>query len=358
MKTGRLKRKILKIIILLVFVTGLAIFLYPYTTKWFHEQSAKKVVDEFYEEAGISQDANTGSNGEVGENVKDTDKDRDYSRSHMMNKLYEDLQAYNKQIYEEGQKELKDPFSYKTSSFDLTQYGLSENVIGILWIPRLELELPIYMGANYDNLAKGIGLLGNTSMPLGGENTNVVLAGHRGFRGIPMFRNIQSIQIGDKIQITTPWDTLVYRVTELKIVPKDSTDVIYIEEGKDRVTLLTCHPYTKNEQRYVVIAERSDEPQTTKKNDMEEAEYTESTAPQQVQVITGDGSVIEAISSQALTPVWGEGTEETGGEYSNLQIWLETWAPVIGIVIVLMAIIVFCIAIKVLKKKIVEGKVK
>ena len=53
-------------------------------------------------------------------------------------------------------------------------------MLAVLWIPRLNLELPVYLGASRENLAKGAALLGQTSMPLGGENTNTVIAAHRG----------------------------------------------------------------------------------------------------------------------------------------------------------------------------------
>ena len=106
-------------------------------------------------------------------------------------------------------------------------------------------------------MAKGAALLGETSMPLGETNSNTVIAAHRGWKGIPMFQNIQQIQLGDKIQITTPWDVLIYRVCDLKIISPDDSREIFIQEGRELVTLLTCHPYTHNYQRYLVFAERS-----------------------------------------------------------------------------------------------------
>lgn len=339
-----MKTRILKIIILLVFVTGLAIFLYPYGTKWLHENSSRKVVEEFYEEVGQWQSADGGNDDSEENKTSGYTDEAENGKAVKLHELYAELESYNERLYAEGQKDLKDPFSYESATLDLTEYGLSENVIGVLWIPRLDLEQPIYMGANYENLSKGIGLLGNTSVPLGGENTNVVLAGHRGWRGIPMFRNIQSIQLGDKIQITTPWETLIYRVVELKIIPKDSTEVIYIQEGREIVTLLTCHPYTKNEQRYVVIAERSYESEVTKETDLEEADKTESAEPQQVQVVTDEGTYVENISPVELSPVLNEGMSESGTGYSTMQIWLETWSPVIGIVlVVLVGAVLWCI---------------
>ncbi|MFR2614159.1 MAG: class C sortase, partial [Subdoligranulum sp.] len=128
-----------------------------------------------------------------------------------------------------------------------------DDVLAVLWIPRLNLELPVYLGASRENLAKGAALLGQTSMPLGGENTNTVIAAHRGYYGAEMLRNVQQIQVGDKIQLTTPWETLIYRVSELKIIDPSDINAVLIQPGRDLLTLSTCHPYTRNSQRYLVL---------------------------------------------------------------------------------------------------------
>ena len=165
------------------------------------------------------------------------------------------MQDYNAEIYAGGQSGLTDPFAYEEAPLDLAAYGYDDDVLAVLWIPRLNLELPVYLGASRENLAKGAALLGQTSMPLGGENTNTVIAAHRGYYGAEMLRNVQQIQVGDKIQLTTPWETLIYRVSELKIIDPSDINAVLIQPGRDLLTLSTCHPYTRNSQRYLVIAE-------------------------------------------------------------------------------------------------------
>lgn len=267
---------------------------------------------------------------------------RENSDKNPFENLYNKLKDYNRRIFEEGQRELKDPLSYEIPPFDLADYGFEENVIGILWIPKLDLELPVYLGANADTMANGAGLLGQTSLPVSGSNANIVLAGHRGFRGTPMFRDIQSIEIQDKIQITTPWETLIYRVSELKIVPKEESSILYIQEGREIVTLLTCHPYTKNEQRYIVVADRSEEKSVSKEEDRKEVLNKQTKDFHDVKVLTEKGYETEMVSSKANTPVLNEGMEEYGASYSNKQIWWEQWGPVIGMAaVVLLAVILW-----------------
>lgn len=299
-----MRRKVIKFFGMLVLLAGLGVFLYPMATKYLAQYECKKVIREF--EAQIEEN---GEQEKCEEEVLDEAEIKETS-NHKISELLQELQTYNERLYEEGQSGLQDPFDYETSSIDLTKYGFSQNVIGTLWIPRMEVELPIYLGASHENMALGAGLLGETSVPIGGENTNVVIAAHRGWKGIPMFRDIQDLQLGDKIWITTLWDTLLYRVCELKVIlPGDSHEIL-IQEGRDLVTLLTCHPYTKNYQRYMVVAERSIEEESTKEEDLQDASKTYEEEPESAEIVQG---------------------EETAEEqFSNRQIWLEDYGVWIG----------------------------
>lgn len=322
-------RRAVQIIAAVVFLAGAAVFLAPYVNRWMAEQDSSDVIGTFEIETAVGrEDAGNGEND--GNTAEDEDglRSEDYAErvsAETLAALREELSAYNREIYENGQAGLKDPFAYETSGFDLTEYGFSQNVIGVLWIPRIEENLPIYLGANHDNMAKGAALLGETSMPLGETNSNTVIAAHRGWKGIPMFRNIQQIQIGDKIQITTPWDVLIYRVCDLKIISPDDSQEIFIQEGQEMVTLLTCHPYTHNYQRYLVFAERSDEEPQTMEEDLAEGEKTWDPSPREVEDVSGEEPVTVQVDPSALSTTLTDGAEGAGAGYSNLQIWLETY---------------------------------
>ena len=343
-------RRAVRIIAAAVFLVGAAVFLGPYVNRWMAAQDSSDVIEIFQAEtaAGREEEDSGGGDNEGGDDEggdaaegEETAKTEDYAAgvsAETLSALREELSAYNREIYENGQADLRDPFSYEAAGFDLTEYGFSQNVIGVLWIPRIEENLPIYMGANYDNMAKGAALLGETSMPLGETNSNTVIAAHRGWKGIPMFRDIQQIQIGDKIQITTPWDTLIYRVCDLKIISPDDSQEIFIQEGRELVTLLTCHPYTQNSQRYLVYAERSDEAPQTMEEDLEEVGRTWDPAPREVEDLTGEEPVTVQVDSTATSPSLSAEMGESGAGYSNRQIWLETYG--VGILLAVAAVIV------------------
>lgn len=170
--------------------------------------------------------------------------------------FYCQIKAYNKRIYKEGQKGIVDIFSYmEFSSVDLSNF--KEDRCGYIQIPAMDVKLPLYVKATEENMTKGATVLGNTSLPIGGRNTNCVIAGHRGYHGAPYFREIERLNPGDKVIIKNPWQKLVYRVESMKIVYPNECDQIKIQKGKDMVTLLTCHPYKGHgKYRYLVYCVR------------------------------------------------------------------------------------------------------
>lgn len=173
--------------------------------------------------------------------------------------LLADLQAYNQRIYVEKQSSLVDLEACEESAADLIAYGIEDEIIGVLEIPAMELTMPVYLGASDAHLAAGATVLGNTSAPIGGDNTNCVIAGHRGWRGADYFRYIDRLQVGDTVTLTNLWETLTYTVTDIQIIQPHEVDKIKIQQRRDLLTLLTCHPYASGgKQRYVVYCERTE----------------------------------------------------------------------------------------------------
>ena len=326
-----MKRLFLQIFACLAILLGVGLMLQPTVSRYLTEQKSTKTVQKFVQAAEAAAPAAPETSA--------AEPARAYPE------LYDAFLAYNQQLFAQGQSGLKDPFAYETPAFDLTGYGLPDDVIAALWIPRLDLELPVYLGANAANMARGGALLGQTSMPLGGASTNTVIAAHRGYYGAEMLRNVQQIQIGDKITLTTPWDTLVYRVCELKIIQPDDINAVLIQPGRDLLTLTTCHPYTQNTQRYLVIAEHDpDAAPATHAEDLTECDETWDAAPRQVTVETDGTTALEEVAPESISPLPNEGgSEDAGGAYSNWMIWLENNALWAGIVLI--AAVIGCMLI-------------
>ena len=171
--------------------------------------------------------------------------------------LYRSIQTYNEWLVTINQGNLTNSVSMAIVPFSMMDYGLPDEVFGVLRVPAMDIEMPIYLGANDENMAAGAAVLTQTSIPIGGENTNSVIAGHRGWNGYPYFLDIEKLQVGDLVYIKNVWDELTYRVTAIRIVYPDDIDAILIQPGRDMVTLMTCHPpNTGGKYRYLVYCER------------------------------------------------------------------------------------------------------
>ena len=171
--------------------------------------------------------------------------------------LWGEMQAYNNTLYESKQILLQNISDYVQPSFVLTEYGLEDDIFGVISIPKLEVELPIYLGASDANMAAGAAHMSQTSIPIGGENTNAVIAAHRGWNGATYFLNIHKLIYGDTVTVTNLWDTLTYEVRDIKIIDPSDVESIHIQEGKDMITLMSCHPIASGgKQRYLVFCER------------------------------------------------------------------------------------------------------
>ena len=169
------------------------------------------------------------------------------------------LQDYNRQLYAERQCNLTDLEACEEPAADLTTYGVADEIIGVLEIPAMELIMPVYLGASDAHLAAGAAVLGNTSAPIGGDNTNCVIGGHRGWRGADYFRHIDKLAVGDAVRLTNLWETLTYTVADIRIIQPHEVDKIKIQQGCDLLTMLTCHPYASGgRERYVVYCERTE----------------------------------------------------------------------------------------------------
>ena len=251
-----MKNKIKKISVIIIFFIGLLIFIYPTASKIINNYLIQKTISNYKQDIAKINVTDNDENQN-----KSLEVEGEANNSHTkeeLDELFNKMQSYNENIFNEGQQKLLDPFSYELPSFDLLELGFKDNIIGYLTIPKMEIEVPIYLGATQENMKKGAVHLSQTSIPIGGNNTNSVIAAHRGMRSHPMFRDIEMLDIGDEIKVTNMWDELIYKVVETKIISPDEVSEVLIQEGRDLITLITCHPYTKNYQRYVVYCEKQE----------------------------------------------------------------------------------------------------
>lgn len=128
-------------------------------------------------------------------------------------------------------------------------------------IPKIHVDLPVFHGTSDDTLARGIGHLYGSSLPIGGAGSHSVLTGHNGFVQATMFDDIDELVAGDVIIVTTLGEDLYYQVDETLTVLPDETKALRQAPGADRITLVTCTPTGVNTHRLLVRAERIPAPE-------------------------------------------------------------------------------------------------
>lgn len=128
------------------------------------------------------------------------------------------------------------------------------DTIGNLYIPKLEMELPIFHGTNEDELEKGIGHFAGSVLP--GEKDNSVLSGHRD----TIFRRLGEVSKGDLLIVTTSAGEFTYKVKNVRVVDKDDRSVI-VPKPRATLTVSTCYPFQyigSAPERYILVAELID----------------------------------------------------------------------------------------------------
>jgi sortase A len=120
-------------------------------------------------------------------------------------------------------------------------------------IPRIGVSDIVVAGVGVSDLQKGPGHFPDTPMP--GQLGNSAIAGHRTTYGQP-FRNVDQLEPGDEIVVTTLTGRFVYRVTGTRIVsPSDYQVVATTRPDVAEITLVSCHPVWSAAQRIIISGE-------------------------------------------------------------------------------------------------------
>lgn len=170
------------------------------------------------------------------------------------------LESYNQQVLSGSIGISADPFAFEGAIDEFESQGLGDGLIGYVKIPAMNTSLPLYLGSTAEHLRRGATVVEGSSAPLGQATSNCVIAAHRGY-GSPsmMFRDIEKLEVGNKIYVTTLWETLTYTVKSTKVIDPSDTAAVGIQQGRDLMTLITCHPYGSTASRYVVECERTND---------------------------------------------------------------------------------------------------
>lgn len=127
----------------------------------------------------------------------------------------------------------------------------TEQTVGILKIPAIELEQPILEGATKQNLDISPATIEPTGRP--GEEGNFAVAGHNSRTYGRHFNRISELQKEDEILVVTPDGTYSYQVTESFIVEAEDTWVLEPVLDGEEITLITCHYPKEGETQRLIV---------------------------------------------------------------------------------------------------------
>lgn len=117
-------------------------------------------------------------------------------------------------------------------------------VLGIIRIPKIDLEYPILNETNKISMKKSITKFWGPNLNTVG---NLTLAGHNNKDGT-MFGKVKKLNIGDIIEIEDLYkNTVKYEIFDMYVIdPNDVSCVESVDANTKEVTLITCTNGNKN----------------------------------------------------------------------------------------------------------------
>lgn len=219
---------------LLIIIIGLVFMLYPLTSILFNNLAGQRRMAEFQKREGeISADV-------LGDII-----------SKAMN--------YNEEL-DESTSGVVDPFDVENySTVNPLDYG-DGDVFGYISIPKIDEDLPIYLGASEYHLSIGVAQVDGTNLPIGGKDTRAVIAGHRGYTTHRIFKNLNKMEPGDIITLSVLGEVLEYEMYDSEIIKPSEYEKLAVVPGEDTLTLLTCTPFLVGTERLLINAVRINAP--------------------------------------------------------------------------------------------------
>ena len=224
-----MKKHLVTIILVLLFLTGVGLLLYPTVSDYWNS---------FHQSRAIA------SYAEAVSNIDNAAYDE----------MMEEARRYNERLYRDGRSwDMSDEEREEYQKvLDVTGTG----IMGYIEIQKINCFLPIYHGTDDSVLQIAIGHIEGSSLPVGGANTHSVLSGHRGLPSAKLFSDLDQIREGDSFVIRILDEMLTYEVDQIRIVLPHELQDLELQDGKDLCTLVTCTPYGINTHRMLVRGHR------------------------------------------------------------------------------------------------------
>ena len=220
-----MRKHIITVFTVLLFLVGLSIILYPSVSSYINERNQSRIIAQF-DAALLSLDDETNR------------------------KLLAAAHEYNRELRE-------NPNRYHFTAEQKARYHEMLNVTGNGLMGHIEIEaigvrLPIYHGTDESVLQIGAGHLEWTSLPVGGPGTHSAITAHTGLPSAELFTKLDRLKLGDTFVIRILNEEFTYAVNQILVVEPSDISALNIETEGDYCTLITCTPYGINSHRLLV----------------------------------------------------------------------------------------------------------
>ena len=232
MRVAMAKKRYGKTIIVLFFLIGLAIFIYP-------------ALSDYIARRNVIQGSN-----HYERQVTDLDDEA-------IKRMWNEAQIYNASLNGDP---IPDPFISGSGRVLPENYlkvlDTEDGIMGYIDIEKIKVYLPIYHGSSDEVLEKGAGHIEQTALPVGGKGNLSVITAHTGFSGAEMFNRLKEMIKGDTFVIRVLNEVLTYQVDDISVIQPEEIGNLLPVADEDYVTLVTCTPYGVNSHRLLVRGER------------------------------------------------------------------------------------------------------
>ncbi|MDF2880432.1 MAG: sortase family protein LPXTG-site transpeptidase [Clostridiaceae bacterium] len=141
--------------------------------------------------------------------------------------------------------------SYEEKSSNKKPPTLDQGAIGIMTIPKINLNVAIGEGVDLETLKYAVGHFPGTGQP--GQAGNFCVAGHRSYTYSEYFNRLNEVTNGDEIIIKTKKGEYKYKVYNSFVV--EPSEVSVLNPTKDAtLTLVTCTPIRIASHRLIIKA--------------------------------------------------------------------------------------------------------
>ena len=240
-QTKKKSRRLTNLLLLVIFLVGVGLLSYPAVSDYWNSFHQSRAIVSYTEKVA----------------TLDNEK---------YQQIIDSAVEYNRMVAERSNQ-------WADSEWEVKRYDTELNVdgtgnMGIITIPKLNVELPMYHGTDESVLQTSIGHIEGSSLPVGSPHLNEedfddvefashsLLSGHRGLPSARLFSDLNNMEVGDVFYLTVLDQMLTYQVTDVYVVEPNDSSKGALVPGMDLCTLITCTPYGINTHRLLVRGRR------------------------------------------------------------------------------------------------------